>query len=114
MNPNSIVVLEIGCWSFSIGGEHYYGHLHGYIKNKYESMELSHPLTLKEVKYLNKKDSRRTYEVGDMSERFETEDEVRERAKKVWKDLFPESLVLMEGGLQWPILNWFWSGQKIS
>ena len=52
-----VVTLEVTCWSFSLGGEHYTGSVKGYqSKGKFHSMKVTHRLTAKQALALNKKD----------------------------------------------------------
>lgn len=96
-----IVNLEIISWSFSLGGEHFTGKITGYLRDDdYHSVEVRHPLTAKEAKALNKKDSARGLSLqkpGDWSERFETREELRRAAIAVYKKEFPKAEVLLEG-----------------
>lgn len=91
------VTLEMLDWGVSVGGEHLYGSLHGYIDGEYKIIELKKTLTESDVLLLNKKDKHISYKVGQKSKRFNTEDEVRKEAIKVWKSMFPNAKVLLEG-----------------
>lgn len=80
----------------SPGASHYYGSLHYYNnKGEYKDIKLKHRLTAEEAKLLSGQDF--TYEKGEWSERFNSEDEIRELALKEWKKRFPDSVILLEG-----------------
>jgi hypothetical protein len=97
----NVVDINITDFSVSIGGEHLYASLSGHIDGKYERFsDIQHPLSQKEATYLNKKDSEyggmsNGYKKGDMSERFESYDDVKRYVKLVWKDHFPDGELLV-------------------
>jgi hypothetical protein len=90
---------EIG----SIGAEHWYGKLKqgwGDWNLAYDNqVELLHPLTQKEATYLNKKSNNKfsRYKKGELSHRFDTEEEVEKFAINIWREKFPDGLVLISG-----------------
>lgn len=97
MADELIVCLNTLNWGASIGGEHITGDLCGEVDGKYKSIELLHPLTRKEVLYLNKKDGVGGYKVGTLSKRFEDEAHIKGFAIKVWKEHFPKGEILLHG-----------------
>lgn len=98
---NLIATLELNCWSFALGGEHYFGRIHFYDnKGEYQREEILHPLSIKEATYLNKKNKTRSiclYKPGDMSPSFETKDEVIKYAIKMFREICPHCRVLNRG-----------------
>lgn len=101
------VYLEITTWAgISFGAMHYYGHLKGYVQtNQYESVELERVLTADQAAKMNS-DRRKMmpgerdpflYRTGYSTGCFDTEDEVRDAAKKSWRKHFPLAKRLVEG-----------------
>ena len=91
-----VIVLEIHSWADISIGVHYYGALHGDGGERYPiTRKLSKAAAFKLNRhYCN---SGYTYKVGDISEQFDTHDQVCRVARRVWKDLFPKGEVLLEG-----------------
>lgn len=90
----------------SLGAVHYYGKLicscKEYRESDYEH-ELSHRLTQEEADVLNAKDASLlgmgNYEAGEESIRFNTEQELIQAAKDIWKKLYPEAVLLVLGDI---------------
>lgn len=102
MSSVKIVNLETICWAFSLGGEHFTGQIKGFRHSlsDFHGMEVKHRLGRKEALRLNKKDSARglsLHKPGDWSDRFNTRDELRRAAIKVYKTEFPNAIVLLDG-----------------
>ena len=90
------VYLRITSWAgVSIGAEHFYGSLT--CNSPHSKVEVSKPMSQEEVDTLNKKDNWDSYKVGDLTERFDTEDDVRQRAIEILKVHFPDCELLFEG-----------------
>ncbi len=99
-----LVHVEISTFAGSaINAEHYYGRMCVDEIGNYEDIEIEGPMTQKVATYLNKKDGVRWgnsyayHKKGGMTNRFDTENEVRERAIQIWKEHFPEADLLLEG-----------------
>ena len=93
----NIVYLNITTWSgISIGAEHCYGTLI-YIA---EAIELTRKLPVEECIKLNKKDTNFgvRYSPGDLTERFNSYDDIRILAIDTFKYHFPDADILVEGG----------------
>ena len=93
-----ITYLHITTWSgITFMASHYYGKLyHG----SDSTFELCKKLTKKQADDLNKRDvigCIASYSAGDMTQRFDTEDEIIKIAKKEYKKRFPKSNVLVLG-----------------
>lgn len=97
--PNPIVVLELRDWSACIGGEHYTAVLVGYSGKTYRRIELDHPLSDAMAGRLNLKDRNRhnRYRPGDITTKFESEEEAVAAARAAWHQEFPDALVLLQG-----------------
>jgi len=94
------VYLQITSWAgVSIGAEHSYGELCGYNGKEDQTIELKKALTREDARLLNKKDSTygRLWKEGELTKRFNTEEEIIKIAKKEWKKHFPQAKVLIEG-----------------
>lgn len=94
-----IVVLHITSWVYtaSIGAEHYYGKLHGHVVGEKKDVELKRTMNAAESRRLNAKDGFRSYRAGSETERFDTREEIENLAVKVWREIFPDSVALVEG-----------------
>lgn len=96
-----IVTLEITCWSFSIGGEHYTGYLTGYTKEGgYTRKEVQFVMSAKQALALNKKDNSRgrsLWHPGELATRFDTSEELERQAIKIFRFYYPDALVLNVG-----------------
>lgn len=96
-----VVTLEVTCWSFSLGGEHYTGSVKGYqAKGKFHSMEITHKLTAKQALALNKKDGSKwggRHKPGDDSGRFDTRAQIERKAIATFQKAFPHAIVLNTG-----------------
>jgi hypothetical protein len=91
-----ITYLEIGCWK-GFGGEHYWGQVK-YKDHTIKGWDVEHPLSAKEAKYLNKKDETSGFsrhKPGEMSERFETREELVAFTAKEVKKRHPESVLVV-------------------
>ena len=93
-----ITYLHITTWSgIAFLASHYYGKLyHG----DDTPFELCKKLTKKQADELNKRDiigCIAPYHINDMTQRFDTEDEIIRVAKREYKKRFPESNVLVLG-----------------
>lgn len=105
MKPDTrhcIVTLEVTCWAFSIGGEHYTGYVRGYKKGgEYHQVEVSHKLTAKQALALNKKDDVKggcgRHKPGGISGRFDTRAQIERAAIATYKKKFPDAVVLNLG-----------------
>lgn len=99
MNKHDLTVhLEISSWQgVSIGAQHYYGKLTGYIDGEYTSVEVMHPMSKEMADELNAKDDWDGYEEGTETIRFDTEEEIRKRALETWREHFPSAIMLFEG-----------------
>ena len=101
MNDNEygIVTLEITSWiGIGLGARHYYGKLIMTQKNgERESIGLTYQLTEKQAKRLNSQEKSRLYGKGSSYAGFDSEDDVRERARSSFRALFPHAKVLIEG-----------------
>jgi hypothetical protein len=91
------VFLHIIDWSVSVGGNHYTGKLHGYLNNKYQSFEVKQILTQTDAAKLNKKYRSNSYQAGNKSGKFDTEEGLFREAIKQYKTFFPNARVLFKG-----------------
>jgi len=99
------VTLEISSWvGVSIGAQHAYGSLHFYdAELEYRRIRLSRKLTKETAEKLNEQrnedrsDNLARFVSGDETECFDTYAHVRRTAKRVWKALCPDAVVLLEG-----------------
>lgn len=103
MEHANIVTLEVIDWQMG-GGTHYTGHLIGYqgeTGDSYERHQVTHALTAKEALTLNKLDECRPYmakhKPGEISDRFETYEQLCAAAAKVYKTFFPKAKALTVG-----------------
>lgn len=101
------VHLKITSWKGTgIGAEHYYGKLVCWRPGRdvaIEDVRLNRRITSAEAKHLNKKDRAyrfATYRKGDETDRFATPDDVRAMACDVWREHFPEAVLLVEGNFE--------------
>jgi hypothetical protein len=96
---DSEVVLEVTSFTFigSIGAEHYYGKLKRYVGGFDDIVEVSMPMTQDDADKLNRKDQCDTYQAGDSTIRFDSEEAVVRRARQVWRKHFPKARVLFLG-----------------
>lgn len=113
MSKLIVVHVDIFWWGVSVGGEHYFGHLKCFDcpgTDGMQNIDLEHPLSSGEARFLNKKDKVRSgsggYRKGTMSNRFLSEGDVIEVAREVWKEHFPEAdiLVFKGSGISEPTL----------
>jgi hypothetical protein len=101
----NIVYLEVNSWEgYSPGARHYFGHLIGYIDDKYTSIELSRKITNKEAIKINKLDKEYGKNVdwfkwkeGMHSNSFEKEDDLKNFAIKEYKKYFIKARILLYG-----------------
>lgn len=99
-----LITLEILTWvGYDGDATHYYGEIKGYCKDNFCSFELKNKLTAEAVEIINKEDGHISYSAGDMTKRFNTEEELIEEAKLRWKEIFPDAKVLVEG--QWATIE---------
>lgn len=89
---------------------HYYGKLNFYdSRSKYISIELKRKLSAKEAKALTEKDRgdydwyKSTHKAGELSDRFDSIEQVRAFAVKHYKKLVPGAKVLIVG--QWGVCD---------
>lgn len=91
-----LAYLEIHCWK-GFGGEHYWGVVtpKDYTKDKWE---VKHPMSAKEAKYLNQKDGTLLFsskhKPGDLTERFETREELVDSTTKQFSKMYPDGVLL--------------------
>ena len=98
MSRNDYVVLEITSWAgMSLGAEHYYGALVGYINNEYIKKDIEKPMSKEETEKLRIKDDWKYYKEGSLTTRFDTKEEIRKIALTKWKTIFPNAKALLEG-----------------
>lgn len=92
--PNQ-VCLNITTFRGCVGATHYYGRLREYNGEWIEEdLRVNHPLTAKQAAFINVTDGMvgkpYAYEEGEMSERFDDEDAVKEaaiaQAREKWGD----------------------------
>jgi hypothetical protein len=90
-----IVYLYITTWKGSCVGwaKHYYGSLW----HNGKRTEVSIPMTVSDAKNLNKEDDYNYYKRGDMLSRFENKEQLIRAAIKLYKKLYPETDLLIEG-----------------
>jgi len=70
-------------------------HFYGSLWCDGERIELKKKMDAKDASYLSTKDYK--YHAGEMTERFNLENEIREIAIQSWKKYYPEADVLLEG-----------------
>jgi len=103
-----IICLEILDWSSSIGGEHFSGVLWSTMPFDGENVPikktLEYPMTPSLAARFNLKAQRdmpsfqHHYGTGDITDRFESEKELREFAVREYKKFSPDSDILLVGG----------------
>jgi hypothetical protein len=87
-----ICYLEINTFvGYCIGAIHYYGHLTFEDKKK----NIKCKLNKQQAENLSTSDYK--YKIGMTSERFETEEEIINIAKKNWKKIYPPAEILIKG-----------------
>lgn len=100
-----IATLEISTWrGVSIGAVHYYGKIRCY-PSEVPDLDIERVLTKDAAFKLTKqKNAGRNpercwfdYSEGDKSNEFDSKDEIREIALRVWKEHFPDAVMLQEG-----------------
>lgn len=97
MNDDQIVTLEISTLvGVSLGAQHFYGKLKGEVGEDYTVVDLTHSLTTKQARELSKAHGWQ-YKKGAPSPCFDTKDDIREAAKKVWRKHYPDAIMLVEG-----------------
>lgn len=94
--------LEITSWrGISLGAEHFYGKLYGPFKGRNSierfSAEITHPLSEKETRELNKKDDWDSYTPGDQCGRFWNERELIAQGIALFQKVAPARAVLLRG-----------------
>ena len=98
MRRENYVVLEISSWAgMSLGAEHYYGALIGYINDEYTKKDIEKPMSEEEAEKLRVKDDWKYYKKGSPTTRFDTKQEIREIALVTWQTIFPNAKALLEG-----------------
>jgi hypothetical protein len=102
MSDRFLVYVDITCWSYSLGGEHFSARLVWTdADGKYYSIELEHPLSSKEALALNKKDGSRgmslLHRPGEMSYRFFSKEQLCSYAIKHYKEYSPDAIALVKG-----------------
>ena len=95
-------VLEITSWSgISAGAQHYYGSLHGGVDEEYRSVRVCRRLSAESARKLNAQrdrgDDAPGFAAGMTTECFDSEAHVRITARRQWRKLFPNAVVLLEG-----------------
>lgn len=95
MVHNHVCYLEVSSWvGIGIGAEHYYGELH--FQNN--MIRLEYRLTQRQATRQNKKMGEPgLFRKGDLYTGFDSPDDLSEFAKSVYKECFPEALVLVQG-----------------
>jgi hypothetical protein len=92
----------------SIGAEHYYGKVKFPRELNIENIDIQHPLSAKEALYLNKKcgvTEYSRYRAGELSNKFETKDELIRFSAKWFKTNYPENLLCLDNCkhlIYWP------------
>jgi len=100
VNIDEIICLHITSWvGLAIGAEHYYGCLKPYDYNvNIEDVELKREITeISEARWLNKKNGCDIYQVGDVTNLFNTERQLIQVARKEYKKHFPKTKVILLG-----------------
>lgn len=88
----NIVNLEISSFEgISDGAVHYYGKL--CYNSEFPKVELQRKLNKRNIGKFRKE----FYHIGDVTTRFNSENHVIRAAKRIWKKLFPNALVLLVG-----------------
>lgn len=102
MSDKKIVHLEITSWrGLSLGAIHYYGELIGHKREKYTTIKLEQKCTRKAAIEENKKAREmglpgRT-RPGELTNQFDSKEQLRKFAIKHWKEHFPKAVILIEG-----------------
>ncbi len=98
--------IEISSFIFcgAMNAEHFYGEAWWETpRSKYstDKEKLTQPMSEKMAKYLNKKDdswgSRYGYKKGDMTERFDTKEQVKKAGIKFLTEKFGENIIIEDG-----------------
>jgi len=95
MNTLAFLKVTSFTWIGSIGAEHFYGKLQ--VEKPEETVELEHKMSAKMAKYMNKKDGTESfcrYKAGDMTNRFDTEEEVIMFGLMYFKTRFPKGILI--------------------
>lgn len=96
IDRSKVIYLDIKTWmGYSVGAEHYMGTLRCY--EPYKTVEMQNKLTSRQAKTINKKTRTNLWQAGTMDERFESEDEIIEQARKEYKTHFPDAKILILG-----------------
>ncbi len=98
----NIVYLKINSFiGRSLGAKHYYGKLTSDFGEEYESHDLVKELTAGEAKRLSI-DHDWDFVKGSIHGSMKTKNVVREVAKEIWLDIFPDATILLEGNPIYP------------
>lgn len=94
--------IEISSFMFcgAMGAEHYYGEVWWeYKRSGSEKEKLTKPMSTKLATYLNKKDESwgARYKRGDLTERFDTKNEVIKAGIKFLTEKFGDDIIIEEG-----------------
>jgi len=97
---NQVVYLSIYDYiGITLGATHYHGELRS--NNPHIMVELKKSLTKAGAIKLNKKSNTSVFKAGDMTEGFDSEEEVRLTALNTWKNYFPDGKILLEGSMSY-------------
>lgn len=117
-----LVELKIDTFRGSIGAEHWYAKfcVHNDKEHDMENESLERPVDKKEADYLNKKDGNDPdfywIKEGDLVNRFNSVDEIFERAKLVFVGLFDANSILFYNQMKkidHPIYGEFWDDDYV-
>jgi len=97
-----IAYLDITDWSVSVGGRHYTGRL---TVDGFPTVEVSRPLTAKETLELNKHDNYISYEPGDFSRKYDSEEQLISSAGQMFHKHY-KGIILRGCGLPSEVLVW--------
>ncbi|MCK5131730.1 MAG: hypothetical protein KAR40_06205 [Candidatus Sabulitectum sp.] len=96
VKEDEIVYIDTLTWDgLTAGASHYYGKIRQFNDSGLEEYEVSVVLDEHMAAALSEPDY--TYEVGDTSERFDSEKQLFARAAEVYKKHFPKAKVLVDG-----------------
>lgn len=98
MKSNKVFLYITSYRGISFGAVHYYGSLTSYDPD-YKNVEVMKIMSEEEAKICNLNDKYDSYEAGDETIRFNSEEELKLRAIEIWKTIFPKGEVLFCGSI---------------
>jgi len=96
---NKIAMLDVRTWigTSAIGAKHYYGRIIFNDGTNKDDHSIERTIDSdKEATELNRDDSGAGYKKGDATTRFDDLESLREKARQLWRSLYPDAVALLE------------------